>query len=100
MKARRAFRGSSVFSWRLWWVSDEPTLPLAGRLESGPPRSRRSDRMEDEEMAPRKPVREENEPLCAIGSRTMADAVLRPVDALVSQSPPVAGAVRSTGGAA
>jgi hypothetical protein len=51
--------------------------------------------MEDEGMPQKKHKPEENEPLCAIGSSTMANAKLRQVDVLVSQGQSVAEAVRS-----
>jgi transposase-like protein len=53
--------------------------------------------MEDEGMPQKKHKPEENEPLCAIGSSTMANAKLRQVDVLVSQGHSVAEAVRSIG---
>jgi transposase-like protein len=53
--------------------------------------------MEDEGMPQKKHKPEENEPLCAIGSSTMANAKLRQVDVLVSQGQSVAEAVRSIG---
>jgi transposase-like protein len=46
-------------------------------------------------MPQKKHKPEENEPLCAIGSSTMANAKLRQVDVLVSQGQSVAEAVRS-----
>jgi transposase-like protein len=51
--------------------------------------------MEDEGMPQKKHKPEENEPLCAIGSSTMANAKLRQVDVLVTQGQSVAEAVRS-----
>jgi putative transposase len=53
--------------------------------------------MEDQGMPQKKHKREENEPLCAMGSSAMANAKLRQVDVLVSQGRSVAEAVRSIG---
>ena len=48
-------------------------------------------------MARKRYKPEENEPLYAIGSRTMANANLRRVDVLTSQGMPVADAIRQIG---